>query len=219
MRRLPLLPTLFTAIAVLTMIGFGFWQLERREWKHRLIAQLEAARTLPPVTPREFFQAMVGEGSVQYRRAVVTCRPGRVEPYDLRGGASATGASGFLVLVSCRPPGRYAKGPDIVVVAGFSPRASVPPLMIDTEFEGTIIQRPYDDEPGRPAFMLIPTKAVAPLVPSRVPVPGDLPDSHLNYAFQWFAFATTLAVIYGLWLRRYLALPSRPKPGPMISQG
>ena len=52
--------------------------------------------------------------------------------------------------------------------------------------------------------MLIPRTAVPPLTPSRVPTPGDLPDSHLSYAVQWFSFATILSVIYGLfvWRRR-----------------
>ena len=200
MRRLPLLPTLMTLIGVVTMIGFGFWQLQRREWKHQLIATLEAAQTLPPVTPREFFKAMVGEGSVQYRRAVVACRPGRVSPYDLKGGASAKDESGFLVLVNCNTNRRQVPG--LVVVAGFSARADVPPLTVDTEFDGTIIERPYGKETGRPFFMLIPKTAVSPLQPSRIPTPGDLPDSHLNYAFQWFAFAATLATIYAIWLRR-----------------
>lgn len=205
MKRLPLWPTLFTLVAVAFMIGAGFWQLERREWKHRLIAQLEAAPTLPPVSPREFFKAMVGEGSVQYRRAVVACRPGRVAPYDLKGGASADDRSGFLVLVACRTPAvQNGRAPDIVVVAGFSPRPDVAPLVIDAEFEGTVIERPYGRAKDRPMFMLMPRTAVAPLTPARVPTPGDLPDSHLSYAFQWFAFATTLSVIYGLfvWRRR-----------------
>lgn len=206
MRRLPLWPTLFTLVAVVTMIGFGIWQLQRRDWKHQLIARLDAAQTLPPVTPREFFEAMVGEGSVQYRRAVVACRPGRVAPYDLTGGASAKGQSGFLVLVACRTPAvQNGRAPDLVVVAGFSVRADVAPLIVDAEFDGTIVERPYGRKAkDRPTFMLIPRTAVPPLTPSRVPTPGDLPDSHLSYAVQWFSFAAILSVIYGLfvWRRR-----------------
>lgn len=212
MRRLPLWPTLFTLVGVVTMIGFGVWQLQRRVWKHDLIARLEAAQTLPPVTPREFYKAMIGAGSVQYRRAVVACRPGRVAPYDLRGGASATGQSGFLVLVACKdPPLTRGKSPDLVVVVGFSARVDVAPLVVDAEFDGIVVERPYAKQPNRPMFMLIPKTAVPPLTPSRVPTPGDLPDSHLNYAFQWFSFAAILAVIYGIfvWRRRDSAPPAR----------
>ena len=200
MKRLPLVPTLMTAVMVGVMIYLGLWQLQRREWKHKLIASLEAAQTLPPVSPSEFYRAMVGAGSVQYRRAVVACHPGRVAPYDLRGGESATGESGFLVLVACsHPPGR---GPDLVVVAGWTTNPSPPPLVVDTEFDGTVIEHPYDKQPDRPAFMLIPRTAVPPLSPSKRPTPDDLPDNHLSYAFQWFAFALTLAVIYAIFVIR-----------------
>lgn len=203
MRRLPLIPTLMTLVMVATMIGLGFWQLQRREWKHDLIASLEAAETLPPLEPRDFYRSLIGLESVQYRRAVVPCRPGRVMPYDIRGGQSAAGQSGFLVLVACRDPAfTRGRGPDLVVVAGFSGRPDRMPLVVDTDFEGTIIERPYGDEPGRPRFMLIPRTAVSPLQPSRLPVPADLPDSHLSYAFQWFGFATTLAIIYGIFVFR-----------------
>lgn len=200
MRRLPLVPTLMTVVMAGIMVWLGVWQLQRRAWKHDLIVKLEAAQHLPPVTPSEFYRAMVGAGSVQYRRAVVACRPGRVVPYDIKGGESATGESGFLVLVACSHP--VGRGPDLVVVAGWTLNPSPPPLVVDTEFDGTIIQRPYDKQADRPAFMLIPRTAVPPLVRSRVPSPEDLPDNHLSYALQWFAFAVTLLVIYTIFVLR-----------------
>ena len=39
MRRLPILPTIIVAAAVAVMIGLGIWQLQRAEWKNRLIAE------------------------------------------------------------------------------------------------------------------------------------------------------------------------------------
>jgi len=200
MRRLPLIPTLMTIVMVAAMIGLGFWQLQRREWKHDLIARLEAAQSLPQLTPSDYYRAMIGAGSVAYRRAHVDCRAGRVSPYDIRGGESASGASGFLVLVACSAPRR--SHPDLVVVAGWTPRPFKRQLTVDTEFDGTIIERPYGKQPGRPLFMLIPKTAVAPLAPSRTPVPADLPDSHLSYALQWFSFAATLTVIYAIFVLR-----------------
>ncbi len=200
MRRLPLVPTLMTVAMVGVMVWLGFWQLQRRAWKHDLIARLEAAQTLPPLTPSDYYRAMIGAGSVAYRRAHVDCRPGRVSPYDIRGGESAKGESGFLVLVACSAPHR--SHPDLVVVAGWTPRPFEGQLTVDTEFDGTIIERPYDKQPGRPLFMLIPRTAVAPLEPSRTPTPADLPDSHLSYAIQWFSFAATLGIIYGIFVAR-----------------
>lgn len=205
MKRLPLVPTLMTLVMTGILVWLGAWQLQRREWKHQLIASLEAAQHLPPVTASEFYRAMIGAGSVQYRRAVVACHPGRVVPYDIKGGESASGEGGFLVLVACSHPA--GRGPDLVAVAGWTRDPSPPPLTVDTEFDGTIIEHPYDKHPGRPAFMLIPRTAVPPLAPSRMPVPEDLPDNHMSYALQWFSFAVTLIVIYAIFVFR-----RRPSP-------
>ena len=38
MRRLPVLPTLVVAAAVVVMIGLGIWQLQRAAWKERLVS-------------------------------------------------------------------------------------------------------------------------------------------------------------------------------------
>jgi surfeit locus 1 family protein len=204
-KRLPLLPTLLTLVMLVVLVGLGSWQLQRRTWKHELIRQLEAAQAQPLLEPDDFTAAMAGERSVQYRRAELSCSPGTVLPYDIKGGSSATGTSGYLVLVSCRP---NRKPPDIVAVAGWTrrPDALRTPIAVDTVFTGLIIERPYGDAPGRPQFMLIPDSAVPPLQPSRLPSPEDLPDNHLSYAGQWFGLAVVLAVIYGLWLRRRLTV-------------
>ncbi|MEY4159931.1 MAG: hypothetical protein RLZZ136_552, partial [Pseudomonadota bacterium] len=37
------------------------------------------------------------------------------------------------------------------------------------------------------------------------PDPADLPNNHLAYAVQWFLFAATALIIYGLALRKRLA--------------
>lgn len=209
MRRLPLAATLLTLVAVPCLIALGIWQLERREWKHALIARLEAASTMPPVSAHDFYRAMIGEEDLQYRRAEIDCRPGRVAPYDIKGGTSADEQGGFLILVDCNDPVRHRK-PDLVVVAGWTIRPdAVKTLDLDTSFAGTLIEHPYGNAPGRPQFMLIPTTAVPPLQPSRIPVPGDLPDNHMSYALQWFSFAITLLVIYTIYVRRWRADAAR----------
>ena len=203
MKRIPVLPTLMTLVMLVTLIGLGAWQLQRRAWKADLITQLEAAQSAPLLEPADVLAAMQGTKSVQYRRAELPCSPGTVLPYDLKGGSSAGGTSGYLVLVSCRP---NRKAPDIVAVAGWTrrPDAARVPIAVDTVFTGLIIEKPYGDAADRPRFMLIPDAAVPPLQKSRLPTPQDLPDNHLSYAGQWFGLAIVLAVIYGLWLRRRL---------------
>lgn len=206
-RRIPLIPTVITAIGILILCGLGRWQLERREWKHDLIARLTAAPRLPLVTPQEFRAAMMGDLSVQYRRASIDCHAGPKKPYDLRPGSSAKGDSGFYVIVSCRP---NDLSPDIVAVAGWTRRVDAQDQVInlDRQFTGVVIEKPYGKEANRPRFMLIPEDSVPPLEPPRLPSAEDLPDNHLAYAGQWFGLAIALAVIYGLWLRRRMVAPA-----------
>ncbi len=203
MKRGLWLPTLVVLAMLAVLVRLGVWQLERRTWKHALIAELQAAPRQPLLTPQDFYQAMIGKQSVQYRRAELPCRPGDVLPYDVRGGSNLNDESGYLVLVSCRP---NRKPPEIVVVAGWSKRADAVAmtLHVDTQFRGLIIEHPYGKAPDRPQFMLIPDTAVAPLQRSRLPEPDSLPDNHLSYAGQWFGLAAALAAIYAIWLRRRL---------------
>ncbi len=203
MRRVPPLSAFLTLVMLAMLISLGVWQLQRRAWKAELVTQLQAAPGLPLLEPGDFYEAMIGKRSVQYRRAELPCSPGTVLPYDLKGGSSSAGDSGYLVLVSCRP---NRKPPDIVAVAGWTqrPDAVAVPVTVDTVFRGLIIERPYGKATGRPQFMLIPDTAVPPLAVSRMPTPDSIPDNHLSYALQWFAFALTLAVIYAIWLRRRL---------------
>ena len=170
-RGVPLAATVLTLVMLPILLGLSYWQFAiRRPWKAALIAQLEAARSLPPVTASDYFHAMLGEADLQYRRAEVDCRPGRVKPYDVRGGTSAAGGAdggtgGFLVLVDCNDPARH-RAPDLVVVAGWTLRPDrITALTLDTRFSGTLIEHPYGKDRARPQFMLIPTTAVAPLAP------------------------------------------------------
>jgi surfeit locus 1 family protein len=201
MKRVPLLATLVVVVTITALISLGVWQLQRREWKHALIAQLEMAPKLPLLEPQDFMAAMNGTKSIQYRRAELPCSPGTVLPYDVKGGSSTQGDSGYVVLVSCRP---NRKSPDIVAVAGWTMRADAVrvPIAVDTVFKGLIIEYPYGEAADRPQFMLIPDTAVPPLKVSQRPDPEDLPDNHLSYAGQWFGLAAALVAIYGIWLRR-----------------
>jgi surfeit locus 1 family protein len=209
-RRIPIIPTVITAVGFLILCGLGKWQLDRREWKRDLIERLSAAPNLPEVTPAEFGAAMMGDASIQYRRARIDCRAGPKKPYDLRPGSSAKGDSGFFVVVSCRPNDRP---PDIVAVAGWTRRVDAKELTLslDTELAGVVIENPYGMAKGRPRFMLIPDAAIPPLARPQQPSAADLPDNHLAYAGQWFGLAAALAAIYGLWLRRRMVAPT-PKP-------
>ena len=42
-------PTLFTLVALSTLITLGVWQLQRRDWKNDLLARFEQALSKPPI--------------------------------------------------------------------------------------------------------------------------------------------------------------------------
>ncbi|MBV8973281.1 MAG: hypothetical protein JO290_13430 [Sphingomonadaceae bacterium] len=201
-RGFPVGATRLTLVMLPILLGLSYWQYAiRRPWKHDLIARLEAARALPPVPVAALLAAQRRGEKVQYRQAMLDCRPGRVKPYDFKGGTSASDDGGFLVLVGC---GQGGKPGAVAVVAGWTLRPdAVTALTVDARFTGTLIEHPYGDAPGRPSLMLIPTTAVPPLAVSRTPVPDDLSDNHLSYALQWLAFAVTLAIVYLVYLRQW----------------
>jgi surfeit locus 1 family protein len=68
-----LLPSLLTAIALAVLLGLGFWQLERLEWKEALIARVEARTAAPamPLPPESEWPKINAEDD-EYRR--VTAR-------------------------------------------------------------------------------------------------------------------------------------------------
>ncbi len=46
-RRPQIVPTLFIVVATITMVTLAVWQLQRLQWKNNLVAEIEAAQSLP----------------------------------------------------------------------------------------------------------------------------------------------------------------------------
>lgn len=49
-RKPELIPLLFIIGATLLLLGLGFWQVERLGWKNALLAEIEKAQAMPPLT-------------------------------------------------------------------------------------------------------------------------------------------------------------------------
>ncbi|MEA3041821.1 MAG: surfeit locus 1 family protein [Sphingomonadales bacterium] len=198
--RFPLLPTLIVAAAVAAMIALGIWQLRRAEEKTALIAHYRAAAGQPPVAwpalPR-------GGDSLLYRRASGFCT--EVTGWRSVAGRNMRGESGWSHIAACRTGGM--EGPGMQVDAGWSRDHHAPQGWRGGPVSGTIAP----DRHHR--IRLIADTAAPGLQPSAAPNPEDLPNNHLLYAFQWFFFALTAAVIYILALRRRQRVAdAAPKP-------
>ena len=196
MRRVPIVATLIVAAAVAVMIGLGVWQLQRAEWKQRLLAEYGAAASLPPLD----LDPLLEGGStdfppLSYRRALVTCRASDLEP-QLRGGRSAEGAGGYAYFVPCRPGAEGLAG-RLVVNAGWS-------AMPDSDRRVSVVGLTAGRLGAETEDRIVLTSATAepPLRPSAAPGPETISNNHLAYAGQWFFFALAAAVIYLLALRR-----------------
>jgi cytochrome oxidase assembly protein ShyY1 len=206
MKRLPLIPTIIVAAAVATMIGLGVWQLQRAEWKERLLADLDRAATLPAV---DLDPLLDGEGPLPplaFRRALVSCQADNVAP-DVRTGRSARDAVGQVYLVPCRPGAEGLAG-RLVINAGWAPRFDAASRL---SLSGIVAGHlgPVDEDGP---IVLTAATAVPPLAPSQPTRIENIPNNHRLYAFQWFFFAAAAALIYLLALRRRNAPKLPPKP-------
>ncbi len=177
-RRWPVIPTLFVAAAVMTMIALGIWQLGRMEEKASLLARYEAAAG----QGGDAAFPTAGDGAdVWFRRSTITCD--KVAKIEAVAGTSARGQKGWVQRATC------ASG--VLVDIGFA-REFAAVQWAGGEVAGVIAPGPR----------LVADPPVGGLAAMAKPDPGDLPNNHLAYAGQWFFFAITALVIYVLALRR-----------------
>jgi cytochrome oxidase assembly protein ShyY1 len=185
---LPIVATIVVTMAVLTMIGLGIWQLRRAAWKNALLDRFEVAQTLP-VTAFPTYPP-VGD-ALLFRRARGLCL--EVTGWRASAGRNLSGESGWRHVASCRTGG--GEGPGMQVDMGWSNRADAPDWR-GGRVEGVI-------GPDRDHHILLVATQPAPgLAASARPSAADVPNNHLSYAVQWFAFAAMAVVIYILALRR-----------------
>ena len=196
MRRLPLIPTLFVAAAVLTMIALGIWQLQRAQWKEALLADYNRAMALPAVDLDPLLASGRPLPELSFRRALVSCAA-RDVPVEARAGRNLADTVGQAFTVPCRPgaPGPAGR---LRINAGW---ASRPDAVRRLSLGGTVAGRLSLVEAEGP-ITLTSASAVPPLVPSQPPGPGTIANNHLLYAWQWFFFAVAASLIYVLAVRK-----------------
>ena len=193
-RRLPLIPTLVVAAAVITMIALGFWQLSRAQWKEQLLDQYRSASKLPPIAfptaPR------TGEPPL-YRWATGNC----LRPVSNRAtaGQNRQGEAGYVHIVHCVTG---AEGPGMAVEVGWSRDPNAQWQWPGGPVSGMIA-------PDRDHIIRLVADGAPPgLQPSAMPSAQSISNNHRLYAVQWFLFAAIALVIYVLALRRR----ARPTP-------
>lgn len=185
LRGLPILPTVIVLAAAATMVALGIWQLGRAGEKAELIAHYEAvsadaSRVEWPANDNEAAERL-------YRLALIEC----VDVIGRRTAAanSSEGERGLAQIATCR----LENGAEVEIALGFTREP------IEGDWQGGEVQGII-----APGPRLVAMPPVSGLQPLAAPDPRDLPNNHLAYAGQWFFFALTALIIYGLAIRKRL---------------
>lgn len=196
-RRLPIVATILVVLAVAAMIGLGFWQLQRRTEKLAALVVL-AANPSRPVIAMPI--PAVGD-DLLFRRASANC----VRPVSFS--TEGAGNAGYRIIAQCSTG---AEGPGFAVQIGTTREPDFKPRWAGGVVTGLISHAPSHDSliaglfaKAAPKPLLLVADTPAPgLTANKVPNIESIPNNHLAYAVQWFAFAAIALVIYGLALGR-----------------
>ncbi len=180
-------------IAVGIMIRLGFWQIDRMHQKAELLVRYEAAdHSSADVPPSQFGG---DRDAILYRHTAFACD--HVSTRSAIAGLSATGASGIAHTVQCQAAADRTAVP-VTVTLGWSTNPA-PPAWDGGQVAGIVAPM------GKAGVRVVADPPLANLQSNARPDPKDLPNNHWSYAIQWFLFALTALVIYGLALRKRLA--------------
>lgn len=187
-RSVPIVPTLVVLIACAIMVRFGFWQLDRLDQKEAMLARFEAAQSMSAEVRWPLQPKLAADKLLQpdlYRRSRIDCAA--VTGTRVVSGHNALGEAGFAHIADCLLTDRSVAP----VVLGWS-RGPDGPAWRGGLVSGWIAPGPR----------LVADPPLAGLQPNARPDPRDLPNNHLAYAVQWFAFAGVALVIYAIAVRK-----------------
>lgn len=196
-RRLPIVATILVMAAVAAMIGLGVWQLQRRTEKLAALAVLAANPSKPMIAMPI---PAVGD-DLLFRRAGALC----LQPISFS--TAGAGNAGYRIIAQCNTG---AEGPGFAVQLGTTRDVDFKPTWAGGRVSGMLSHAPssrpliaglFDKAPPQP-LLLVADKPAPGLTANAVPSIESIPNNHLAYAVQWFAFAAIALVIYGLALRR-----------------
>jgi surfeit locus 1 family protein len=201
-RRVPFLPTVVVAVAVLVMMALGFWQIGRAQQRDADQKRMIERVNLPPVA---YPFGTTASNAFRFRRLVATCA--RVSHWEQRASKSSRDQPGWGYIATCEGA---APGATFEAELGFNPAPNVKPVWSGGTVSGRAKLGP--DRRGfidrllwrapQQRLMIVSDKPAVGLAASKQPTPGDEDNTSWGYAVQWFLFAATALAIYGLALRK-----------------
>ena len=221
-RPMPVL-TVVTLVALALLVGLGLWQLERREEKHALLAQI-AQRMIAPAESIEAlltddgaapFRHATAQGTFEHAQESYVFAPRSddagtrlgykvITPLRLTASAVVMVDRGW-VPEDHRAPATRLKGQidEPVTVRGLLKPTATPGLFTPEPSLAEHIWYVHDIAAIAAAFGLKPATTL--YLEASASVPGgpepiadmpEIPDNHLQYALTWFALAIVLLVVY-----------------------
>jgi surfeit locus 1 family protein len=218
-----LLPGVSTLMMLTALVGLGTWQVYRLHWKEAILARIAEAEVAPSV-PLTDAPAPYTKVSVTGRFRYDLAAEFGAEVRDTQAGPTI----GFYQIVPLERDG----APVILVDRGWVPQKRESPLnnpagavtvsgyVRPAERQSWFSAR--DDAAARQFFTLDPA-AIGAAVGERDPAPFTLvamgpvaagaypapaqhlprpPNNHLSYVITWYGLALSLAVIFGVWVRK-----------------
>jgi surfeit locus 1 family protein len=219
----------FAAAGFAILCGLGIWQLDRLQWKEKLLADLNARVSASPVA----LPAAPEQATDEFRRVrarvqftagehALVYTPGSALRPDVPGAgywvmAPAKSERGTIVI------NRGYVAPNARASAGAAPSGEVEIIgALRWPEEGTYFT-PRDEPANNVWYRRDPVSIAAaknwgavrpfyieqeapqlPGAPKAGPLVVKLPNNHLQYAITWFGLAGALAAVFFVWLRSRL---------------
>ena len=179
--RFPVGLTIATAIAFAILCALGVWQVQRLAWKTELLRQIETRSTAPPAALERVLARADGEDLGFYRVQVVC--PGLDTAPFLQLYALKDGQAGSRLISACplaEGENQWSSRDVAAMAQALGARDPAPVFLLA-------------ETPTNPDF-----PALQP-----APLPGEIPNRHLEYALTWFGLAGALIAVYAamLWRR------------------
>jgi surfeit locus 1 family protein len=230
-RGFPVGLTVAVAIALSILIGLGVWQLQRLKWKEGVLAHVAALQSAKPVDVGPVLDRAAHGADVDFTRVTASC-PGLAAAPFLELYSVRDAGAGMRLISACEvASARYRtvlvdRGfiPDTTTDRPKVDAASRAPLIVvgvlrkpdranfiapknrpghwftrDTTAMAEALNAPAP----APIFLFAET-ATNPELPALVPapLPGEIPNRHLEYALTWFGLAAALLGVYAAVLFR-----------------
>ncbi len=218
----------FALLVFILLCGLGVWQVQRLQWKTRLLARIAEAQSAPAEPLSAVLSRLEDKLDVDYVRVQFLCPGLTLTPTVRVYGVREIGPGRRVVTACPIESGPYR---NILVDRGFLNSTEAPKgsgLTIDPVVG--VLRRPdppnaftpphtgpgadwYNrdikgmaaelkaDAPA-PVILMLESPAPAGGDPAPSPVPVNISNNHLSYAVTWFGLAAALVGVYIAFLRR-----------------